>query len=116
VAFSPDGKTVAAGTWLRQPEGAHEIYLFDVATGQERRRLRGHAGWIEAVAFAPDGQTLASVGLDKMVKVWDLATGQERATLEGHRSHLQAVAFSPDGKTMASGGHEQTLRLWKLTK
>jgi WD40 repeat protein len=116
VAFSPDGRTVAAGTFLREPEAAHEIYLFDVATGQERSRLRGHAGWIEAVAFAPDGKTLASVGLDKVVKVWDLTTGQERATLEGHKSHLQAVAFSPDSKTLASGGHEQTLRLWELTK
>src|SRR5262249_47248872 len=78
-----------------------EISLWDLATGQERTALRGHTGFITALAFCPDGRTLASssgeVGRLAEVKLWDVATGQERATLRGHASWVYTVAFSADG-------------------
>jgi RNA polymerase sigma factor (sigma-70 family) len=100
VAFSPDGKTLAAG--LR--EGS--IRLWDVATGRERACLRERTHSVRAIAFSPDGRTLASVQElpDDTVKLWDLASGRVRARLAGHSGPVLAVAFSPDG-TLATAGN-----------
>ena len=47
--------------------------------------LKGHTGGARAVAFTPDGETLASAGQDRTFKLWDPVTGQERGTLRGTR-------------------------------
>jgi WD40 repeat protein len=66
VAFSPDGKLVAAGT------AGGVVFLWEVSTGKVRRRLPGHQGRIRALAFAPDGTTLASGSADSTALVWGL--------------------------------------------
>jgi RNA polymerase sigma factor (sigma-70 family) len=73
---------------------------------------------VRALAFAPDGQTLASAGEDRAVKLWDVRTGRELRELRGHANFVFSVAFSPDGKTLATGGmssgntRDTTVRLW----
>src|SRR5947209_4969541 len=64
VAFSPDGKTLAAGGW----DGS--IRLWDVATSKELRQFVGHKGWVKSVAFSPDGRTLISAGRDRDIHIW----------------------------------------------
>src|SRR5438105_3916905 len=76
--------------------------------GQERATLKGHTGWIAAVAFTPDGQTLATASADKTVKLWQPATGQEQATLRAHTDVVCAVAFAPDGQRLATGSYDHT--------
>jgi WD40 repeat protein len=65
------------------------------------RVLRGHKGRVCALAYAPDGRTLASGGNDRRVRLWDAATGSERLALQGHPACVYALAFSPDGRSQA---------------
>jgi tetratricopeptide (TPR) repeat protein len=67
-----------------------------------------------AVAFSPDGQTLASGSGDKSVRLWDAKTGQPRATLKGHTGEVRSVAFSPDGRALASAAGDRVVRLWDV--
>ncbi len=69
-----------------------------------------------AIAFSPDGKTLASasLSLDRTVRLWNVATGELIRPLEGHASMVLSVAFSPDGKILASASSDRTVRLWNV--
>ena len=107
VVFSPDGQTLASGSW------DDTIKLWDVRTWKELHTLLGNSNGVESVAFSPDGQTLANGGGDGIIKLWNVRTGEELRTLRNSGSVL-SVAFSPDGKTLASGSYDQTIRLWDV--
>jgi WD40 repeat protein len=108
VAFSPDGKTLAAGSW----DGT--VRLWEVATGKELHLFHDQKTPVRAVAFSPDGKTLACGGEGSAIILRDTATGKELRRLAGHRGPITFVTFSPDGRLLASKAWDQTLRLWDV--
>jgi WD40 repeat protein len=90
------------------------VRLWEAESGQETRRLQGHAGVVRAVAFAPDGRSLASAGSDATVRLWEAESGRETRRLQGHSGEVWAVAFAPDGRSLASAGDDGMVRLWNV--
>ncbi|MDE2741759.1 MAG: hypothetical protein OXI58_09240 [Gemmatimonadota bacterium] len=75
--------------------------------------LYGHTALVLSVAFAPNGEILASGSYDATIRLWDAHTGELKNTLEGHNTWaILSVAFSPDGGILASGSYDATIRLW----
>jgi WD40 repeat protein len=94
IAFSPDGRLIAAGNC--DPS----IIVWDAATGNVKFKLTGHSACVNALAFSSDSTLLASSSPDKTTRIWDLQTGQEVLTLpEGGAT--PRLAFSPDGTRLA---------------
>ncbi len=110
VAFSPDGKLIAAAGG--DPARFGEIKIWSVAERKELRAMRGHRDNIFAIAFSPDGAKLATCSYDRLIKIWDVATGEEIKTLKDHTDAVFAVAFSPDGKRLASASADRTVKIW----
>jgi WD40 repeat protein len=112
VAFSPDGKTLAAGYNLNKATSG--VVLWDVAA---RSRLSSYPlavieGYVASVVFSPDGTMIASGYFVKGsgaggggVVLWDVAARKRlgESVLALSEGHVQSVAFSPDGKTIAVG-------------
>ena len=107
VAFSADGKRLALGGGSNDKT----VTLWDVATGQRLRTLRGHDGAVNSLAFSPDGSRIVSAGGDKNARVWDAAHGKELFVLSGTLADCD-VAFSPEGDRIVATGEEGQLRLW----
>jgi WD40 repeat protein len=115
VAFSPDGKKLAAAARDGQ------VCLWDAATGKELLFIVAHPDTTNAdfagslcVAFSPDGKQLATAGADRTVRVWDATTAKElmRFTADGE---IHALAFGADGKTLVSGDADTAVLVWDLT-
>src|SRR4051812_15185010 len=71
---------------------------------QDRSMTFKHGGGVLAIAFAPDGKTAASGGVDKAVRLWDAQTGRERPSPGRLADSVNCLSFSADGKTLAAGG------------
>jgi WD40 repeat protein len=113
VAYSPRGKHVAVGEVSGSPQA---VTLVDSATGEIVSRLAGHDSGINALAFSPDGQTLATAGGDRTIKFWNVNDGSELATLNEGVGCVRSISFSPDGNWLAYAGSDLTIKVWNLTR
>jgi WD40 repeat protein len=106
------GLAFAGGNTLAVAGKDGALRLWDVDSERPGLVLRGHLGWVRAVAATPDGKTLVTGSEDATVKLWDTAGPSARDVLQGHTGWVNAVAFSPDDKNVASGGADGTVKVW----
>jgi WD40 repeat protein len=110
VRLSPDGKLMAF--LLQEPV----LPVLDAATGKEVRRFRAAQDGVSALAFSPDGKTVAWGGWrEGTVYLGEIATGRERHRFVGHRGRVLSLAFSADGRSLISGTEDTTALVWDLT-
>lgn len=104
LAFAPDGKKVAIGSYLLGT-------IWTISVGMDHR-FHGQDSTLHAVAFSPDSRLLATGASDFSVWLWDVDTAK---TLWKKNIHsYDALAFSPDGRTLAAGGVNLVVRLWDV--
>ncbi|MCC6536646.1 MAG: hypothetical protein IT162_03790 [Bryobacterales bacterium] len=112
VAFSPDGKWLAAAGGPCAKAG--EVRIWNVETRQPGATITGHSDCVYGLAFSPDGKLIATSSYDKLIKLWDAVTGREVRTLKDHIDAVYAVAFTPDGKRLVSGSADRGVKIWDV--
>ena len=109
VAFSPDGRRLAAGL----SDG--NVRMYDPYQGKLLAVLAGNKkAPLHRVRFSPDGKRLATSSDDKTVRIWDVFSGDELFSLKAHREAVNAVAFSPDNRRLASGSNDGTAQIYVI--
>ncbi|WP_159038719.1 WD40 repeat domain-containing protein [Streptomyces sp. NRRL B-1140] len=103
---------LALGGLRKAPTTEARSSLLSAYNMHRANQLTAHTGSVNAVAFTPDGHTLASAGEDHSVKLWNTATRRLTATLGGHTDAVTGVAFSSDGRTLATAGADGSVKLW----
>jgi WD40 repeat protein len=71
-----------------------------------------HGGWIERVAFSPDGQRVVTGSQDGTARVWDGNSGAAVTPPLRHKARVMSVGFSPDSRRVVTAARDSTARLW----
>ncbi len=110
VDISPEGSTLASGSWDKT------VSLWDVTSGERMRSpLEGHTESVQDVAFNPQDRLLASGSWDETVRLWFLPGGESLgAPLVGHAGSVRSFAFSPTGELLASAGDDGLILFWDV--
>jgi WD40 repeat protein len=123
LAFSPEGKVLAAAT------EKNTVTLWSLPSGDELKKLSGHQGALCGMAFSPDGTVLATAGgiergnrlPEGEVRLWRMPAHTPLRTLQGFGGMLTSVAWAPDGKRLATTSLGRTdersfgeVRVWSI--
>jgi WD40 repeat protein len=120
LAFSPDGRYLASGSF------DSVVRLFSVKSGLEWHSYRGHTMCVDLTCYSPDGRFLVTRNENYVLKLWDATIGQEAVNFYGHSrsknvslngdSFIKVVGkslhFSPDGKNLTMLGVDKAVRVW----
>ncbi len=105
---SPNGKLIAV------PLGKN-VVVFELATGKIHSILKGHSFRVNAVAFSPNGDRIATGSQDGTARVFSTSDGNVTAILDANGGETYAVAFSTDGEYVITGNGVGTARIFRIS-
>ncbi len=105
LAFSPDGRILAAGSYV--------IHVWDVVTGEQVGIWKGHGDQVYALSWSAASGMLASASADGTVRIWDAGSGSTVHVLSmPEKAPAFSVDWSPDGTKLVAGTLAGTVELW----
>lgn len=108
IAFSPDGRYFASGSFDKK------VKIWNGKSGDFLSTLTGHVGAVYQVAWSSDSRYLVSASKDSTAKLWQVPSGKRaKETLPGHADEVYALDWSPNGSSVATGSKDRTIKIWK---
>lgn len=91
------------------------LKVWDTRTGKLIHTFEGHLAGISAIAWSPDGETIATGADDKLIRLWNVLTGKAHPkAFSGHHNYVYSLAFSPKGNILVSGSYDEAVFLWDV--
>src|SRR5206468_2400013 len=111
VAFSPNGKLLATGSYGR-------VTVWDLTTAKPAKVLTNVLGAVNDLKFSPDGTLLAVAGGQPSargdLRLFDTREWKLVASLGGHLDTVSCVSWNPNGSQLVSASFDKTVRLWDV--
>jgi len=109
VSFRHDGKLVASGC-----ANGH-VYVFETASGNLLRVLKGHKAAVRASGWAMEGSSVLSCSDDKLVKFWDVSLEAEIGSWVGHSDQVRCCSLLDGAKNVwATGSYDHSVKVWDI--
>jgi len=112
IAWAPDGRLLAAGTF------GGTVLLWDLESESSQPKVlvepTDSPGNVITITWSSDSHSLITAGEDGIIRLWDPNDGILSRSFRNHRGSVACLALSPDGQVLASASRDQTIRLWDI--